>query len=79
MQAFGRNQIRVEPRTGGCGLYRARNRKWTPPGHRPLAFEPSPKEAQTHKPVGGSVPKGFYRNSLTFQRRFTTVKKWLRL
>jgi len=50
-----------------------------PPGHRPLAFEPSPNAAQTHKPVGGSVPKGFYRNPLTFRRRFTTVKKWLRL
>ena len=45
----------------------------------PLAFEPSPKEAQTFKPIGGSLPKGFYRNLLTFRRRFGALKKWLRL
>jgi len=32
---------------GGCGLWRVRNRKWTHPANRPLALEPSPKEAQT--------------------------------
>jgi len=64
---------------GGCGLCRARNRKWTFPANRPLAFEPSPNAAQTFKPIGASVPKGFYLNPLTFRRRLIAVKKWLRL
>jgi len=76
---FGPGQTLTEPWGGGCGLCRARNRKWTLPANRPLAFEPSPNAAHTFKPVGGSVPKGFYRNPLTFRRRFVTVKKWLRL
>jgi hypothetical protein len=55
------------------------NRKWTHPANRPLAFEPSPNEAQTLKPTGGSVPKGCLHNPLTFRRRFMELKKWLRL
>jgi len=69
----------VQARDGGCGLWRARNRKWTHPANRPLAFEPSPKEAQTHKPIGGPVPKGLHHNPLTFRRRLGASKKWLRL
>jgi hypothetical protein len=30
-------------------------------------------------PIGGSVPKGFYHNPLTFRRRLFALKKWLRL
>ena len=79
MFALLSQRMTVRAQAGGCGLWRARNRKWTHPANRPLAFEPSPKEAQTFKPIGESVPKGFYRNPLTFRRRFTAVKKWLRL
>jgi len=68
-----------EPGTGGCGLWRVRNRKWTPPANRPLALEPAPKEAQTFKPTGGSVPKGYHHNPLTFWRRWIALKKWFRL
>jgi hypothetical protein len=65
--------------TGGCGLWRVRNRKWTHPADRPLALEPSPKEAQTFKPTGESLPMGFHHNPLSFRRRWMTLKKWLRL
>src|SRR5512136_999625 len=64
---------------GGCGLWRGRNRKWILPANRPLALEPSPKEAQTHKPIVGYVPKGFHHNPMTFRRRLRALKKWLRL
>jgi hypothetical protein len=64
---------------GGWGLWRARNRQWTHPANRPLAFEPSPKEAQTRMPIGGSTPKGSHHNPLTFRRRWMALKKWLRL
>jgi|GEM_PF-2286734 len=79
MQAIGRNQSLLEPRTGGCGLWRVRNRKWTPPANRPLAFEPSPNKAQTHQLAGGPVPKGLHPDPLTFRRRSMALKKWLRL
>jgi len=49
------------------------------PANRPLAFEPAPKEAQTFKPTGGSVPKGYHHNPLSFWRRWMALKKWLRL
>jgi len=70
-----------KPLSPGRGVWSlaSSQRKWTHPANRPLAFEPSPNAAQTIKPIGGSVPKGFYRNPLTFRRRFTAVKKWLRL
>jgi len=45
----------------------------------PLAFKPSPKQAQTFKPIEGSVPKGFHHNPLSFRRRWMALKKWLRL
>jgi hypothetical protein len=79
MQAFGRNQTLFEPKTRGVVSGESATGKGFLLAGRPLAFEPSPKKAQTFKPIGGSVPKGFYRNPLTFQRRFAAVKKWLRL
>jgi hypothetical protein len=79
MLAYGRNQTLFEPGQGGCGLFRVRNRKWTPPANRPLAFEPSPEEAQTFKPIGDPVPKGCHHNPLSFRRRFMAPRKWSRL
>jgi hypothetical protein len=79
MQAYGRDQRLIEPEPGGCGLFRVGNRKWTPPANRPLAFEPSLKQAQTFKPIEASVPKGCRHNPLSFRRRFKAPKRWLRL
>jgi len=79
MQAFGRNQNLFEPRTGGVVSAELATGNGRIPAIAPLPSNLPPKEAQTHKPVAGSVPKGFSRNLLTFRRRFTAVKKWLRL
>src|SRR5512137_2535549 len=46
--SLGATKGYLGPDRGG-GLWRARNRKWTHPVNRPLAFEPSPKEAQTRQ------------------------------
>ena len=52
--------FRASPGTGReGGLFKVRNRKWTHPANRPLAAKSSPEEAQTFKPIGGSVPMGY--------------------
>ena len=53
-----RRQPVFEHRPGGWSVW-SRNRKWTDLVNRPLAAKSSPEEAQTFKPVGGSVPMGY--------------------
>jgi len=43
----------------------------------PLAAKSSPKEAQTFKSIGESVPMGYGHNPMSFRRRLMPLGKWL--